>query len=99
MSAMRAQLSWLLKGRANTEQVLAALTSDLQALQLKVDGIDRRLGSGDVSRRERDRRREGGRCRSRQRPEQGRGDQCAQASPGRPPPEGAAAEVTAVSLP
>jgi len=44
MSAMRAQLSWLLKGRANTEQVLAALTSDLQALQLKVDGIDRRLG-------------------------------------------------------
>ena len=44
MGATRGQLSWLLKGRSNTESVLAALTADLQALQLKVDSLDRRLG-------------------------------------------------------
>jgi len=44
MGRARAQLSWLAKGRPATEQALATLTADLQALQHKVDAIDRRLG-------------------------------------------------------
>lgn len=49
MAGMRQQLSWLVRGRANTERVLAALTADLQALQQKVDALDRRLGEVALS--------------------------------------------------
>lgn len=37
---VRSQLSWLVKGRANTQSTLQSLTTDLQALQQKVAAIE-----------------------------------------------------------
>ena len=37
---VRSQLSWLVKGRAATQSTLESLTTDLQALQLKVADIE-----------------------------------------------------------
>ena len=37
---VRSQLSWLVKGRANTQSTLQSLTTDLQSLQQKVAAIE-----------------------------------------------------------
>ncbi len=37
---VRSQLSWLVKGRANTQSTLQSLTIDLQSLQQKVAAIE-----------------------------------------------------------
>ena len=40
MPGFRSQVSWLLRGNANTNATLASLTADLQALQTKVAVIE-----------------------------------------------------------
>jgi len=44
---MRAQLSWILRGRINTIRTLDALSADLRALQVKVDAIQARVDSAE----------------------------------------------------
>ena len=42
---VRSQLSWLVKGRADTQSTLQSLTSDLQELQRKVAAIEEHVNS------------------------------------------------------
>ncbi len=42
MSGLRAQLGWFLRGRTQTMAALDSLSSDLRALQAKVDGLEQR---------------------------------------------------------
>ena len=43
MPGLRAQLGWLLRGRAATHASLESLSKDLRDLQLRVDAVDQRL--------------------------------------------------------
>src|ERR1700675_678545 len=42
---VRSQLSWLVKGRVATQSTLQSLTTDLQALQRKVEAIEAHVNS------------------------------------------------------
>jgi outer membrane murein-binding lipoprotein Lpp len=44
MSAIRAQLSWMARGRQQTVATLDAISSDLRELQAKVAAIELQLG-------------------------------------------------------
>jgi predicted metalloenzyme YecM len=43
MSALRAQLAWIVRGRTNTVSTLEAISLDLRALQQKVEVLDQQL--------------------------------------------------------
>jgi hypothetical protein len=52
MGALRAQVAWLLRGRANTVGTLDALSRDLHALQEKVAGMELRLREIELAQNE-----------------------------------------------
>jgi hypothetical protein len=49
MSGLRAQLGWLVRGRDTTHATLESLSSDLRALQLKVEALEHRLRDLDLA--------------------------------------------------
>lgn len=49
VSRLRAQFGWLVRGRSATQATLESLSTDLRALQEKVDALDRRLRETDLA--------------------------------------------------